>query len=60
MNNVNVRIKYRTGKYTPIDENVEEVVSCSESQAIHDLVSKFLWSMIHTKIYMVQKISWII
>ena len=42
MNNVNVRIKYRTGKYTLIDENVEEVVSCSESQAIHDLVSKFL------------------
>lgn len=39
MNNVNVRIKYRTGKYIPIDENVEDVVSCSKSQAIHDLVS---------------------
>ena len=24
MNNVNVRIKYRTGKYTPINENLEE------------------------------------
>lgn len=50
MNNVNVRIKYRTGKYTPINENVEEVVSCSESQAIHDLVSKFLYFNPTTKL----------
>lgn len=54
MNNVNVRIKYRTGKYTPIDENVEEVVSCSESQAIHDLVSKFLYFNPNYKIEIIE------
>lgn len=54
MNNVNVRIKYRTGKYTPIDKNVEEVVSCSESQAIHDLVSKFLYFNPNYKIEIIE------
>lgn len=54
MNNVNVRIKYRTGKYTPIDENVEEVVSYSESQAIHDLVSKFLYFNPNYKIEIIE------
>ena len=55
MNNVNVRIKYRTGKYTPIDKNVEEVVSCSESQAIHDLVSKFLYFNPNMQLLRLQK-----
>ena len=54
MNNVNVRIKYKTGKYTPIDENVEEVVSCSESQAIHNLVSKFLYFNPNYKIEIIE------
>lgn len=54
MNNVNVRIKYRTGKYTPIDENVEEVVSYSESQAIYDLVSKFLYFNPNYKIEIIE------
>lgn len=34
MNNVNVRIKYRTGKYTPIDENGDEYVVLSSGRIV--------------------------
>jgi hypothetical protein len=42
MGNICVRITYKTGRYAPINENTEDVISHSEEQAVHDLIAKFL------------------
>lgn len=40
--NIGVIITYKTGRYVPIHENKETVISCSIEQAIHDLAVRFL------------------
>lgn len=42
MKNICVKITYKTGRYTPTNENTQDVISCSEEQAVHDLVANFL------------------
>jgi hypothetical protein len=42
MENICVIITYKTGRYVPIHENKETVISCSIEQAIHDLAVRFL------------------
>lgn len=42
MKNICVIITYKTGRYVPIIENKETVISCSIEQAIHDFAVRFL------------------
>lgn len=42
MENIRVKIMYKTGRYMPTNENTEDVISHSEEQAVHDLVAKLL------------------
>ncbi len=42
MKNICVKITYKTGRYTPTNKNTQDVISCSEEQAVHDLVAFFL------------------
>ena len=42
MENIKVRITYKTGRYAAVNENTQTVLSCSIEQAIHDLAVGFL------------------
>lgn len=42
MENIKVRITYKTGRYTAVNENTKTVLSCSIEQAVHDFVSSYL------------------
>ena len=42
MENIKVRITYKTGRYAAVDENTRTVLSCSIEQAVHDFVSSYL------------------
>ena len=42
MDYIHVKISYKTGRSTPVNENIKDVISCSEEQAVHDLVAEFL------------------
>lgn len=42
MENICVIITYKVGRYAPIIENKETVISCSIEQAVHDFVVRFL------------------
>lgn len=42
MENICVIITYKAGRYTPVIENKETVISCSTEQAVHDFVVRFL------------------
>lgn len=42
MENIKVRITYKTGRYAAVDENTRTVLSCSIEQAVHDFVSCYL------------------
>ena len=42
MENIKVRITYKTGRYASVDENTRTVLSCSIEQAVHDFVSSYL------------------
>lgn len=39
---MDVEIRFRTGRYAPVHENVRKMVSCSKDQAVHDLITEFL------------------
>ena len=42
MENIKVRITYKTGRYAAVDENTRTVLSYSIEQAVHDFVSSYL------------------
>ena len=42
MENIKVRITYKTGRYAAVDENTQTVLSWSIGQAVHDFVSSYL------------------
>ena len=42
MENIKVRITYKTGRYAAVDENTRTVLSCSIEQAVHDFVISYL------------------
>ena len=42
MENIKVRITYKTSRYAAVDENTRAVLSCSIEQAVHDFVSSYL------------------
>lgn len=39
---MDVEIRFRTGRYAPVHENVRKMVSRSKEQAVHDLIAEFL------------------
>lgn len=41
MENICVKITYKTGRYTAVVENAETVISCSIEQAVHDFIARF-------------------
>lgn len=54
MENIKVRITYKTGRYAAVNENTIETISCSIEQAIHYMVNSFLHNNPEYKIKIVK------
>lgn len=50
MENIKVRITYKTGRYVAVNENTQTVLSCSIEQAVHDFVGFYLYNNPERKI----------
>lgn len=53
MENISVKITYKTGRYAAVNENTQTVLSCSTEQAIHDFIDIFLHNNPEQKIEIV-------
>ena len=50
MENIKVRITYKTGRYVAVNENTQTVLSCPIEQAVHDFVGSYLYNNPERKI----------